>query len=125
MKKILALSALILVVGLGAAFVALRSAEVHGAPFRVPTLTPLAEVIASPVAHLGADLRVEGRITRQCPSSGCWFFLDDGSGRQLRVELGHLGKKFPQHVGGVAEVEGRLLQNGQTLEIVGNGVRFR
>ena len=125
MKKILLLSILLLLLGGVAAFLALRPAQVFGQPFQVAAAVSLAEVLASPAAHLGADLRTEGRIVRQCPSSGCWFYLDGGNGRQIRVELGHLGMKFPQHVGGMAEVEGRLLQHGADLELVGNGARFK
>ncbi len=125
MKKILALCGVLILGGAIAALMLLRRPEVLGQPFQVAMVTPLATVLANPAAYLAVDLRTEGRIVRQCPSSGCWFFLDDGQGRQMRVELGHLGMKFPQHVGGVAEVEGRLLQHGQELELVGNGVRFK
>ena len=125
MKKILIFSILVLVVGIGMVLVIFRSPTAFGQPFQVPALTALQEVVKNPTSHLAADVRTEGRIVRQCPSSGCWFFLEGGSGSQVRVELGHLGMKFPQHVGQMAEVEGRLIQNGKQLEIVGNGVRFK
>ncbi len=125
MKNIILLSVVLLVAGIGAAFVALRPAEVFGEPFRVASATPLQAITANPGNYLVADVRTEGRIVRQCPSSGCWFFLDDGAGRQVRVELGHLGRTFPQHIGGIAVVEGRLTQSGKDLEIIGNGVQFR
>lgn len=125
MKRILILSVLVLVVGIGAVMVAFRSPAAFGQPFKVAAMTGLPEVVKNPTSHLVADVRTEGRIVRQCPSSGCWFFLEDGSGSQVRVELGHLGMKFPQHVGGMVEVEGRLTQNGKQLEIVGNSVRFK
>lgn len=125
MKKILLLSVLVLVVGILAVMVTFRSPAAFGQPFKVSDLTALPEVVKNPTSHLVADVRTEGRIVRQCPSSGCWFFLEDGSDSQIRVELGHLGMKFPQHVGGMAEVEGRLMQSGKQLEIVGNSVRFK
>ena len=125
MKKILILCALLLIVGIGAAIVALRPPENLGNPFQVAAPTALSDIIGKPDTFLAADIRTEGRIVRQCPSSGCWFFLADDAGRQVRVELGHLGRKFPQHVGKTAEIEGRLLQNGKDLEIVGNAVRFK
>ncbi len=125
MRKIFVLCGIVLLSGAIAAFVVLYRPTVHGQPFRMSVVTPLATVLASPAAYLAGDLRTEGRIIRQCPSAGCWFYLEDGQGRQLRVELGHLGLKFPQHVGGLAEVEGRLLQHGHDLELVGNSVRFK
>jgi hypothetical protein len=125
MKKIIAFAVLIVLVGIGLAFYTLRGPDVHGAPFRVETLTRLGDLLANPGQYQSADVRTEGRIVRQCPSSGCWFFLDDGAGHQIRVELGHLGRTFPQHVGGQAEIEGRVVQDGTKLELVGNGVRFK
>lgn len=125
MNRILALCVILLLGVSIAAFLSWHRPAVLGQPFQVAAVTPLATVLASPTAYLAADLRIEGRIVRQCPSAGCWFYLEDGQGRQLRVELGHLGMKFPQHVGGFAEVEGRLLQDGADLELVGEGVRFK
>jgi len=124
MKYIIMLSILVLIVGTGVAVVVLRSPAAFGEPFNVASPTALREVISNPGIYLADNVRTEGRIVRQCPSSGCWFFLDDGTGRQVRVELGHLGVTLPQHVGGTAMVEGRLTQSGKDLEIIGNGVRF-
>ncbi|NCB38939.1 MAG: DUF4920 domain-containing protein [Erysipelotrichia bacterium] len=74
--------------------------------------------------HLNSPVAISGKITRQCPVSGCWFFLDDGSGRPVKVELGHMGIKFPQWSGKSVKVEGRLLQNKEGLELVGNAAEF-
>ncbi|HEY9070820.1 MAG TPA: hypothetical protein VIV61_11245 [Candidatus Ozemobacteraceae bacterium] len=124
MKAIILVALAVLILCGAGLYLELRPAEAYGAPFRVGTLTSLKEIVGQPDRFLVGDLRTSGRIVRQCPSSGCWFFLDDGSGGQVRVELGHLGMKFPQHVGGTAIVEGRLLKDSSGLEIVGNGVRF-
>lgn len=124
MKRILIGSLLVLSVVLGAAIWYFRPASQFGAPFNgAPLVTPGA-VFAESERYLAADIRVKGRIVRQCPTAGCWFFLDAGPGKQLRIELGHLGLTFPQRIGRIAEVEGRLLKSGQDLEFVGNGVRF-
>jgi len=124
MKRIITISILIFVLGTIVMFQAMRPAEIYGDPFKVGPATALRDIVDNPDRFLAADVRTSGRIVRQCPSSGCWFFLDDGTGRQVRVELGHLGMKFPQHIGGTAEVEGRLTRDGKNLELVGNGVRF-
>ena len=124
MKYIIMMSVSLLVLGVIGVFLAMRSAESYGDPFKVGPATALRDIVDNPDRFLAADVRTSGRIVRQCPSSGCWFFLDDGTGRQVRVELGHLGMKFPQHIGGTAEVEGRLTRDGKNLELVGNGVRF-
>ncbi|HOY65930.1 MAG TPA: hypothetical protein PLP29_03525 [Candidatus Ozemobacteraceae bacterium] len=124
MKTIVLIALSVLVLCGAGLYVLLSPAEVYGEPFKIRSLTSLREIVGQPDRYLTADLRTSGRIVRQCPSSGCWFFLDDGSGGQVRVELGHLGMKFPQHVGGTAIVEGRLMKDASGLELVGNGVRF-
>lgn len=124
MKNIMMISISLLVLGTIGLFLTMRSAESYGDPFKAGPATALRDIVDNPDRFLTSDVRTVGRIVRQCPSSGCWFFLDDGMGRQVRVELGHLGMKFPQHIGGMAEVEGRLTRDGKNLELVGNGVRF-
>lgn len=125
MKKIIGFSILLIVFLSSLAVRFLRPVGEFGQPFRTTAVVSLAKILADPEAHLSGAVHTEGRIVRQCPSAGCWFFLDGGQGRQLRVELGHLGLKLPQHVGGVVEVEGRLLRQGAELELVGDSVRFR
>ncbi len=46
------------------------------------------------------DIRIEGEIVRQCPATGCWFYLDDGRGNRIKVELG------------------KVVDNPQLLEVV-------
>jgi hypothetical protein len=123
MKGILVLCAILLMAGGIALYVNFTRSDHFGAPLAVARITPLAEALATGT-DLSGDVRVQGKIVRQCPSAGCWFFLDDGAGRQVRVELGHLGTNFPQRVGRTAEVEGRLLKSGSDFELVGNGVIF-
>lgn len=125
MKKILVISMAILTLGVVGVFLTMQPAERFGEPFKVGAATALRDIVDNPDRFVTADVRTSGRIVRQCPSSGCWFFLDDGTGRNVRVELGHLGIKLPQHVGGAAEVEGRLIRDGKDLELIGNGVQFR
>lgn len=70
------------------------------------------------------DISLSGQITRQCPSSGCWFFIKDEAGNQIKIELGHMGLKFPMRTGHEATVEGRLLQKSDGWQLIGNGVTF-
>lgn len=124
MKNIMIISISLLVFGAIGLYVTMQSAEHFGDPFKVGMTTALRDIVDTPDRFLSSDVRTSGRIVRQCPSSGCWFFLDDGTGRQVRVELGHLGMKFPQHVGGTVEIEGRLTRDEKSLELIGNGARF-
>lgn len=125
MKKIFLLS-LILVVGVVVWVNQTVKAPSHyGAPFSAEVaVVPMKNLYAETAQHLEHPVSVQGRITRQCPASGCWFYLDDASGKQVKIELGHMGIKFPQWVGRDVRVEGRLLQNKDELELVGTAAEF-
>ncbi|MEW6710678.1 MAG: hypothetical protein AB1403_12705 [Candidatus Riflebacteria bacterium] len=70
------------------------------------------------------EISLSGVITRQCPSSGCWFYIKDDAGNQIKIELGHLGLKFPQRSGSRVIVEGKLIQKGSEWQLIGNGATF-
>lgn len=124
MKPILILCVVILAAGAAFLYQRATAPEVFGKPFQARESLSLDQVLAGTDRFMNADVRLSGRIVRQCPSAGCWFYLEDGAGKRLRVELGHLGMKFPQRVGRRADVEGRLLNNGRELELVGNSASF-
>lgn len=72
-------------------------------------------------ANAGREVRLKGKITVQCASSGCWFFLQDGTG-QILVDLQGLGLGLPQRSGKTAEVSGtvKVDREGQaTIEAKG------
>jgi hypothetical protein len=125
MKAILILCGVTVVAVVALLAYRLKQSQHFGAQFAGAPATPIAEVTKGSEGHLGHDIRVEGVITRQCPSSGCWFFLAGDGGSALRVDLGHLGLTLPQKKGHVATVEGRLVQTDDGVELIGNGVTFR
>ena len=67
---------------------------------------------------------IEGVVVRQCPSTGCWFYLRDGAGKELKVEMGDTVPKLPARKGKGAAVEGRLIPYGERFEFVGTAVEF-
>jgi hypothetical protein len=64
----------------------------------------------------GKDVRMSGTIALQCASSGCWFFLDDGTGRML-IDLKGLGLGLKPSGGKKAVVSGTVIvdNEGQAL----------
>lgn len=64
----------------------------------------------------GKDVRMTGTIAMQCASSGCWFFLDDGTGRML-VDLKGLGLGLGPRGGKKAVVSGTVIldREGQAI----------
>lgn len=109
---------------LGAGYLAwLHSKPEHyGVPFSNAPVVSIAQVLSGPVA---GDVRVDGQIVRQCPVSGCWFYLDDGNGHQIKIELGKTLPQLPQKVGRRATAEGRIVQMGNEPVLVGSSVEFQ
>ena len=101
-----------------------KKAEHFGEAFTSAPQVSIAQLMETPDAFRRQGVRVKGEIERQCPASGCWLFLSDGSGRSIRVELGDYFPKLPQHVGGVAEVEGEWIAKGDRHEFIGTRISF-
>jgi len=122
MKIILVLCASILVIGAG--YLVWRSVqpEHFGKAFAGAPLVPIEQLAEAPV---NADVKVEGKIVRQCPMTGCWFYLDDGKGHQIRIEFTKTLPKLPQKVGRQAVVEGQMARMGEEPVLVGSAVEFK
>jgi hypothetical protein len=121
-KKILTLCAVVLV--LAAAYFVWRivQPEHYGKAFAGAPAATIAQLSHKQVT---GDVRVEGKIVRQCPVAGCWFYVDDGKGNQVRIELGKIVPKLPQKVGRTAVVEGRLILSDEEPTLAGAGVEFK
>ena len=125
MKVIFILCGVILL-GAAAIFVFAHSERDHyGNEFRGYPAADLGAMADHPQEFLKRDLTIRGTITRQCPSSGCWFFLRDVGSKELKVEMGDTTPKLPQRIGRTATVEGRLISFGESFEFVGTAVEFR
>lgn len=96
-----------------------------GEPFTSAPAVTLAQLIEKPADFYRKAVRVEGTIERQCPVAGCWFYIHDGQGHSIKVELGDYLDKLPQNVGNSAEVEGEWIAKGDTYEFIGTRVTFR
>lgn len=53
----------------------------------------------------GVPVSLEGTISTQCQSSGCWFFLQDETG-QIFINLAPNGMTLPPRTGKRAKVSG-------------------
>jgi uncharacterized protein YdeI (BOF family) len=95
-----------------------------GEPFTQAPEVAIAQLLDTPDAFRRQAVRVKGTIERQCPMAGCWFFINDGQGRSLKVELGDYLPKLPQNIGNTAEVEGELIKKGEAPEFIGTRVTF-
>jgi hypothetical protein len=124
MKIIVILCVIIALGGFAWVFISMNTGTHFGPAFGSSPHLQIKDIHANPESALSSTINLQGKITRQCPSSGCWFFLEDESGKQVRIELGHLGMKFPQWVGKSAKVEGKLLKVKDGFELVGDSAEF-
>ncbi len=95
-----------------------------GEPFTTAPLVEIGQLLDKPDDFQRKPVRVKGTIERQCPMAGCWFFINDGKGRSLKVELGDYLPKLPQNIGNTAEAEGELIKKGDKHEFIGTRVTF-
>ncbi|HWR59070.1 MAG TPA: hypothetical protein VN328_09305 [Thermodesulfovibrionales bacterium] len=69
----------------------------------------------------GKRVTLEGRIATQCMSNGCWFFLDDGTGRVF-VNLAPGNFSIPEKMGKNARVTGVVWSSPDGYQVVAEGV---
>jgi hypothetical protein len=97
--------------------------EQYGEKLTVTEVTTVSAILANPAAFAGRTVRIEGEISRECPS-GCWFDVTNG-GATIYVDIAPQGLAIPQHVGSRIVVEGTVSTvDGQT-EFLGKGVEIR
>jgi hypothetical protein len=124
MKLIFILCGLILAGAVAWFFIARPRADHHGNAFRGLAPVELAQLVDKPGDFLKREVRIQGTLTRQCPSSGCWFFLKDAGGKELKVEMGDTTPRLPARLGKSAVVEGQLIQYGKEFQFIGTAVEF-
>lgn len=95
-----------------------------GEPFTQAPAVAIGQLVATPDAFSHKMVRVKGLIERQCPVAGCWFFINDGQGHSIKIELGDYLSKLPQNIGNTAEVEGEWIKKGTSYEFIGTRVTF-
>lgn len=100
-----------------------------GGPSRFGTFTraPRAEVarlIAEPRAFLGKTIEVDGVISEQCKSMGCFFFFRSGN-ETLRVDLQEIAMRAPLREGRTARVEGQMIPYNDGYQLYASAVEFR
>jgi len=124
--KIIILLCGLLLIGAGAAFFLMRPHSDHfGNEFRGYPAADIGPMADRPADFLKKDVTIRGTVIRQCPSSGCWFYLRDAAGKEVKVEMGDTTPKLPARLNKTATVEGRLIQYGKDYEFIGTAVEFR
>jgi uncharacterized protein YdeI (BOF family) len=80
----------------------------------------IGDILENPATYNGTTVLISGKVVNQC-GSGCWFFLDDGSGT-IYVDLKPNNFAIPPMMGSRVTVEGSVLVNGKDVSILGTSV---
>ena len=73
---------------------------------------------------IGQTVVLEGTVTRQCPSVGCWFMVKGDFG-EVFVDLNPSGKRLKQkREGQRARVVGRVVKKGGQLQVEAQQIAF-
>jgi uncharacterized protein YdeI (BOF family) len=83
----------------------------------------IATLIADPKGHMGKLLQIEGTITEQCKSMGCYFFFKSGKD-ELRVDLQEVAMTAPMREGRKARVEGQVVPYNDGYQFYASAVEF-
>ena len=97
--------------------------EKYGAEITTNETTKVGDILARPDEFDGKTVRIQGEITRECPT-GCWLDVKDDTGAAY-VDLGPSGFAIPQEVGSQVTVEGRVFKRKERTIIVGKGVEIK
>ncbi len=80
------------------------------------------QLIDSSAKYSDHSVSLTGKIILECPE-GCWFFLDDGTGK-LYIDIKPAGLTIPQKVGSRVTLTGKISGSGGNLKILGDSVKF-
>lgn len=123
----------------------------RGEPLKGATAVALTELLASPQAHEGKTVRLEGKVRKACERKGCWmelaaddkspgvrvtfkdyaFFVPtDSAGSQARVEGVVQVKDLSEGTAKHYESEGAMVPRGKDgkpreVQLVATGVELR
>jgi hypothetical protein len=85
-------------------------------------LEKASNILSSPESYLGKQVVLKGKIDMEC-GSGCWFYIDDGTGR-IYVDLKPANIAIPQRVGKSVTVIGKVVKEEDMLMVNAAGVAF-
>ena len=82
------------------------------------------DVINKPLDFLGKTVALEGIISKQCTTMGCYFFFAE-QGKELRVDLAKIAMNAPKgKEGRKARVEGRTIPYNDSFQFITSAVAF-
>ena len=122
MKKIFLICLISLVIAAGLLWRAFTKPSRYGT-FSAAPQADVASLINQPGQFLGKTIQIEGTISEQCKTMGCYFFFRSGK-QELRVDLQDIAMRAPRHEGGKARVEGQLVPYNGAYQFTASAVQF-
>jgi hypothetical protein len=123
MRAIFLLCGLIVVAGAVFAWRSLQMPTKYG-EFTGAQQVQVADLIERPKEYLDKTVAVEGTVSKQCKTMGCYFFIPSG-GKMLRVELKEIAMNAPMKEGHQARVEGQMEPFNEGYQLFANAVEFK
>ncbi|MHB8881297.1 MAG: OB-fold nucleic acid binding domain-containing protein [Thermodesulfovibrionales bacterium] len=72
----------------------------------------------------GKKVTLEGKVSTQCVSNGCWFVLQDDTG-QVFINLGPKNMTLPPRLDKTARVTGTVARVQGELQLIAEGLEIR
>ena len=124
MRIIIASCAVLLVAGSLALYRLTRPAAIYGS-FESAPAVEVAALIERPKDFMKRTVAIEGTITKQCTTMGCFFFFQSGE-KTLRVDLAEIAMRAPKNRNGrLARAEGRMVPYGDGWQFWASAVEFK
>lgn len=123
MKTIFALCAAVLL-GAGAYFYKATRLPDRSGTFTGAPRASVGELTSHPKDYLARTVSLEGTVSEQCESMGCYFFFHEGKDT-LRVDLQEIAMNAPRRNGHRALVEGRMVKYGDGYQLWASAVEFK
>lgn len=92
--------------------------EKYGAAITLNQVTPISQILADPLSHLGKRVLVQGEVLDVCAKAGCWLEIaGDQPGQKIKVKVNDGEIVFPMSAKGkIARAEGEVYEISLTHE---------
>lgn len=95
----------------------------YGSAISDTATIPIGNILSAPQKFEGKTVKIEGKITEECPTGG-WFMLKDKTA-VVFVNLHSSNFAIPQAVGQTVATEGIVKKNGPQIQIEAKGVQIK
>lgn len=89
------------------------------------TITSIGDIQKDPTKYLNHVVTVNGELTKECPTSGCWWYIKDKTG-EIRADSASSGFALPLHLQGKnIRTTGKVVKTESgDLELVASGAEL-